>query len=95
VFDQKLGKSLSARVFFYWPTADVAVGMPHALGKTPTGWRVVSLSRDGAPGQVYAPVSYTTAGTSTKTDQVYNFSRNYVVLACTTANTWAEVEVFA
>lgn len=93
VFDRKLGKNLAARVFFYWPTADVPVGMPHALGKTPTSWKVVTTSRDGTPGVIYAPVSYTTAGTSSKTDNVFNYSRNYIVLACSAANQWAEVEI--
>jgi hypothetical protein len=162
VFDQKLGKSLSARVFFYWPTANVPVGMPHALGKKPSGWREVTKSRGtfelstttnstttltsvalfgkvrigdiisgtgipdgtyvaakasdssltmsaaatdattttreftGPPGAIYAPVGYSANGAKeTQTDASYNYTRNYIVLACETAGAWAEVEVFA
>jgi hypothetical protein len=87
------GKSRAARVFFYFATALVPVGMPHALGRTPTSWRVVNISRDGTPGTVFAPTRYDTAGASTKTSDLYNFSKNHIVLACETANTWAEVEV--
>ena len=93
-FDKFGGKSREARVFFYFKTADVPEAMPHSLGRTPTSFSVVSVSRDGAPGQVYMPVRYEAPYVAAnKTDSVYNFGRNYVVLACTTANTWAEVLV--
>ena len=92
-FDSFGGKSRAARVFFYFKTADVPVGMPHALGRKPSSFRVVHISRDGAPGQVYAPCRYDTGGTSSKTSSEYNLTRNYVVLACTTANTWGEIEL--
>ena len=92
-FDSFGGKSRAARVFFYFKTADVPVGMPHALGRVPTAVRPVHLSRDGAPGQVYAPCRYDTGGTSSKTSSEYNMTRNYVVLACSTSNSWAEIEV--
>jgi hypothetical protein len=42
---------------------------------------------------VYAPTRYDTSGASGKTSDLYNFSKNYAVLACETANTWAEIEV--
>ena len=80
-------------MFFYFKTADVPVGMPHALGRVPTGFKPVHLSRDGAPGVVYAPVKYDTGGTSSKTSSQFNFSRNYAVLACTTGGSGAEVEL--
>lgn len=87
------GKARAARVFMYFKDNDVPVSMPHALGRTPSAWRVVSLSRDGVPGIVYAPVSYNTAGTSSKTSDQFNLGRNAIVLACSTDNTWAEVEI--
>lgn len=94
VFDRIDGKSRAARVFFYFQTADIPEGMPHALGKTPTGFRVVSLSRQGTPGTVYAPTAAASPAAGSQTMQMYNFGRNYVVLACSTGATWAEVEVF-
>lgn len=78
-------------MFFYFKTANVPEAMPHSLNRTPTSWTVASVSRDGAPGSIYAPVSYNTAGTTDKTDNLYNLGRNYIVLASSTANTWAEV----
>lgn len=83
----------SARMFFYFATANVPVAMPHSLRKTPSSWKLVSVSRDGSPGTVYAPTRYDTTGASTKSADVYSLGRNYMVLACTTANTWCEVEI--
>lgn len=80
-------------MFFYFRTASVPVSMPHALGRKPNSFRVVHVSRDGVPGVIYAPVRYDTAGASSKTSSEYNMTRNYVVLACETAGTWAEVEL--
>jgi hypothetical protein len=93
------GKSRAARVFFYFKSPNYPESMPHSLGRKPTGWKVVSISRDEtdgttAPGVVYAPLNFTTAGTGSEASSVNIFTRNYVVLRCTTANTWAEVEVF-
>lgn len=87
------GKQRAARVFFYFPSADYPVSMPHSLGRTPTSWKVVNISRDGVPGTVYAPINFTTAGTSSKADSVNIFTRNFIVLRCSTANTWAEIEL--
>ncbi len=92
-FDSFGGKSRAARVFFYFPTANLAVGMPHALGRTPNAVRVVHVSRDGVPGAVYAPVQGAGGGGSSKVDSQFTMSKNFVVLACETANTWAEVEL--
>lgn len=89
------GKLRAARVFFYFPTANLATSMPHSLGRTPTGWKPVNISRDsviGAPGIVYADGGSTAAGGTG--DNQLAYTRNYIVLKCTTANTWAEVEVF-
>lgn len=84
----------SARMFFYFRTADIAVGMPHPLGKNPTSWRVVSISRaGGAPGVVYAPIQGNGAGTKTTSQGIHTLGRNYLVLACSTANTYAEIEL--
>lgn len=90
------GKARAARVFFYFKTANVPESMPHALGRTPTSWRPVSVSRDitvGAPGVIYAPVAYNTAGTTDKTSDQFNLGRNALVLACETGATWAEIEI--
>lgn len=89
------GKSRAARVFFYFPTADLSTAMPHALGRTPTGFRVVNISRDsvlGAPGTVYADGGSTATGKTG--DSQAAFSRNFIVLKCTTANAWSEIELF-
>lgn len=83
----------SARVFFYFRTADTAVAMPHSLGKTPSSWRVVNLSKDGTPGVVYAPVQGVTSGTKTKTGHLFCLGRNAIVLASSVANSWAEIEI--
>lgn len=83
----------AARVFFYFRTANIPVSMPHSFGKTPSSWRVVNVSRDGTPGVIYAPTQYDGAGAKTKTGHLYNLGRNYIVLACETANTWAEIEL--
>ncbi len=88
------GKSREARVFFYFRTANLPETMPHSLGRTPTGYTPGPLTRDGAPGVVYSPVKYDLAGASDKTDAIYNLGRNYIVLACTTDNTWCEVTVY-
>lgn len=93
-FDRISGKSSAARVFFSFSAANVAESMPHALGKTPSGFRVVSLTRAGAPGVVYAPSQGDGSKTNSTSSEVYCYGRNYIVLACTTANTFAEVEVF-
>ena len=98
VFDKITGAMREARVFFVFQTADRAVSMPHSLGRTPTQWRVVSLSKDNsgagtAPGVVYTPVVGDAATSSSETGDQYNLTRTHIVLACTTANTWAEVIV--
>lgn len=96
-FDKVGGKSRAARVFFYFRTAMMPTSMPHALGRTPESFRVVSISNDSAtgPGSVFKPINYEVplVGGKTEADTAFCFTRNYVVLACTTANTWAEVEI--
>jgi hypothetical protein len=87
------GKARAARVFFYFKTARLPVSMPHALGRTPNAWRVVNISTDGVPGVVFAPINYSVAGTTAQTSDQFNLGRNAIVLACATANTWAEVEI--
>lgn len=91
-FDSVTGQVREARVFFSFSTADVGVSMPHSLGRAPTSFRVVRLSRDGVPGVVYAPIQ-NGGGTNATTDASFNFTKNYIVLACSTANTWAEVVI--
>jgi len=91
IFEKFAGKARAARVPFVFPTADRAVGMPHPLGRTPTAWRVVHMS-NGA-GVVYSPVQATGGGGSSKTSSQYTMSRNFIVLACNTANVYCEVEV--
>lgn len=166
------GKQRASRVFFYFRTANQPTSMPHALARTPDGFRVVRISAPAsivvdcvttnlsatvtstngfggigegpvyvgaaisgtgipggatvtakasdssitisaaatatvtppatvaltfngsgqvAPGTVYASPG---VGAGNKNDSLYHMTTNYVVLACTTANTWAEVEVF-
>lgn len=92
-FDSFGGKARAARVFFYFPTANLATAMPHSLGRTPSSVRIVHVSRDGVPGSVYAPIQGAGGGASTKLSSQYTMSKNYIVLACETANTWAEVEL--
>lgn len=94
-FDKVGGKSRAARVFFYFGTALLPVSMPHALGRTPESFKVVSISRDGTtgPGSVFKPINYDVTAASTEADTAFCFTRNYIVLACTTANTWAEIEI--
>ena len=92
-FDTFGGKQRAARVFFYFKTANVPVSMPHALGRKPSSFRPVHVSRDGTPGVIYAPVRYDTGGASSKTSSEFNMTRNYLVLACETPGTWAEIEV--
>jgi len=94
-FSKLGGKMRAARVFFYFKNAGVAVGMPHALGRTPTAWRQVSVSRISGqiPGVVFARIQGTASGSKTESESVHTLGRNYVVLACETANTWAEIEV--
>lgn len=89
------GKSRAARVFFYFKTADIPVGMPHALGRTPDSWRIVTLARDaGVPGTVYSPTRFESPYVdSNPMPNIFNLGRNYIVLACSTANTWAEIEI--
>lgn len=94
LFSKFGGKMRTARVHFKFVTADLPVSMPHSLGRTPNSFRVVTLSRDGAPGQVYTPLSFETPWVdNTQTDSIYCFGRNYIVLACTTGATWAELEI--
>ena len=179
IFDEIKGKAREARVFFYFLHANVPVSMPHALGRKPTSFRVVTSSAplstvihcnttnasatvtsgaSGAnngyfggigegpvyvgmsvtgsgipaattvsakasdlsitisnpatatvtlpstvaltfsgsgqvpPGTIYAPVAGG-AGASAATDSAYTMTSNYLVLACSTGNTWAEVLV--
>lgn len=93
-FNRVTGKSREARVFFLFATANVPEAMPHALGRIPTGFKVVSVSAaSGAPGVVYAPITGG-GGAGSETDASFNFTRNYITLACSTADTWAEVLVF-
>ena len=90
VFDDITGKAREARVFFYFASTTEPVSMPHALGRTPTQWRLAKISREaGAPGTVYTPVSYGSA--PNPIDAIYSLTKNHIVLQCTTANTWAEV----
>ena len=96
-FDKITGAMREARVHFVFQTANIGVSMPHALGRTPTQWRVATLSKDNsgagtAPGTVYTPVIGAAADASDTGDQ-FNFTRTHIVLACTTANTWCEVIV--
>lgn len=94
VFDEITGKVREARVFFMFRDADVPESMPHALGRTPNGFRVHSISAPlgTAPGQVYAPISGG-GGAGSETDSAFNYTPNFLTLACTTADTWAEVMV--
>lgn len=92
-FDSFGGKTRAARVHFIFPTANLAVGMPHALGRTPSAWRVVNIYRDGVPGAVYSPIQGAGGGGKSVTSGVFNMSRQFVILACETANTVAEIEL--
>ena len=92
-FDSFGGKARAARVFFYFPTALRATAMPHSLGRTPSSWRVVHVSKDGTPGAIFSPVQGTSGGANTKLSSQYTMSKNFIVLACETANTWAEIEL--
>lgn len=88
-FDKFGGKQRAARVFFYFLAANRPTAMPHALGRKPTSWRPVSVSRDGVPGVIYAPI----AASAVKGSDAFNYTAQYITLACETANTWAEIEV--
>ena len=86
-FDKRDAKAKEARIHFYFPTASTAgnpapVSRPHALGKVPTAYTVVSKRRDpaaGPPGTIF---------------DVFPFaSRAYITLQCSTAETWAEIIV--
>lgn len=45
------------------------------------------------PGIVYSPMQATGGGANSKTSSQYTMSRNFIVLACTTADTYAEIEI--
>ena len=96
-FDRVTGGIREARVHFIWPTANLAISMPHPLRKTPTRFTVVKISRNtsgsgAGPGVVYAPVVPQTASSSA-TGSEYNFTKTNISLTCTTANTWAEIVI--
>jgi len=82
-YDEVTGKLKQARVMCVFPTANVPVAFPHALGRVPTGFTVAAIGRNGgAPGSVYTD------------DLPLAFSRYTVVLKSSTANTWADIIVF-
>lgn len=80
-YDQVVGKAREVRCFAVFPAANAPVAVPHALGRVPTRFSVVSMGRGtgGAPGTVYVD------------DLPLAFSRYTVVLKCSTANTWADI----
>ena len=90
-FSQQTGKAKQARVWFSFTAANVGAPMPHALGRVPTSFQVAASGAvDVAGGATYtAPgIVYSTTALP---GQALNATRNYVVLASTVANTWAEV----
>lgn len=54
-YDEVTGKAREALAFFTFNTANQLTAAPHALGRVPTQWTLVSVGRNGgAPGTIYA-----------------------------------------
>jgi hypothetical protein len=81
-YDQVTGKAREALVFFTFNGANALTAAPHALGRVPTSFSLVTIGRNGgSPGQVY-------------TDDLPLIADKFnIALKCTTTNTFAVVSV--
>jgi len=81
-YDQVTGKAREALAFFTFNTANALTAAPHALGRVPTQWSLVSIGRSaGAPGILYSD------------DLPLQADKFNIALKCSTATTWAIVSV--
>lgn len=62
----------------YFSVANQLTAMPHALNRVPTNFSVAMLNSSGV-----GPVVYSATPPQ--------FSKNYIALKCSVANSWAEV----
>jgi hypothetical protein len=92
-FSKPTGKIREARVWFSFTAANVPYVMPHGLGRVPTSFQVAACG--GA--DVYGAATLTAPGViysaSALPAQGLNATKNVIVMACDTANSWAEIIV--
>jgi hypothetical protein len=82
-YDQVTGKVREALAFFtFGGSTNVLTSAPHALGRVPTAFSVVTIGRNGgSPGVVYAD------------DLPLAADKFNIALKCTSTNTFAVVSV--
>lgn len=90
-FNTITGKAKEVRVFFSFTAANIGYPMPHGLGRVPTSFTVVASGGADVAGGATLTAPGVVYSSSRIPGQSLNATKNVIVLACSVAQSWAEV----